>query len=197
MPASPSLVTLDQAKDWAKRLAKSKLTVATQAQALEAVAVMLGHASWHALDRYYKNATPVESPASAPDPATEAEPDIPFDKAMERLTAFINGKYPGLKATSVIELAREADLWSGDTHSLRDRIRELEDDGYFPEAALDIAMGEQTSNVCFPPTHLMIRVAQEEGPSMVVLLHADEYAAATGYVSSRKERAAPSVRKPG
>lgn len=67
MPASSDLVSIDHAKDWAKRLHKSKVSVSTLSSAQEAVAVMLGHASWHALDSFYKN-TQVSDKQDAPAP---------------------------------------------------------------------------------------------------------------------------------
>lgn len=55
MPASASLVTFEHAKDWAKRLKKATPSFSSLSQAQEAVAKMLGHASWHALSAFYAN----------------------------------------------------------------------------------------------------------------------------------------------
>jgi hypothetical protein len=69
MPASSDLVSIDHAKGWAKRLHKSKVSISTLSSAQEAVAVMLGHASWHALDSFYKNtqvSDKQDAPASLP-----------------------------------------------------------------------------------------------------------------------------------
>lgn len=155
MPATSALVSLDHAKDWAKRLVKHGQSVRTLAQAQEAVAVMLGHASWHALSRHY------QQPPAPPVLATAAlsqEEQRPFDEAMEVLCASVNRLYPGLNATGVVEMARDLDVFGGMVAQAAQDIGRLTYDGYATEDAVKEVLGEEVSEVSAPPGHVLLRM---------------------------------------
>lgn len=180
MPAQTHLVSLDHAKDWAKRLVTFPLPIDRLARAQQAVALMLGHASWHALERFHQDARQ-EAPARAPSPL-EAPP-APTDM-LAGLTAFLNRRYPGLNAEEVEELALDVDLCKGTPECIAERTRELENEGYFSEDALGKALEELTLRVRLPPGHMMVRVRQADGGTTMMLVPSEEYETATGRVSS-------------
>ena len=148
MPASDSLVSLDHAKDWAKRLLKHQAgsSLDTLAKSQEAVAVMLGHASWHALTRFYQHQKPV-----SPTPSDASAESTPFDAWMKESLEQANAAYPGLQATQVEMLAHDITDCEATGDELYESMRRFEDEGYFPEAALDLAFKEAAVEVKAPP----------------------------------------------
>ena len=168
MPASDSLVSLDHAKDWAKRLLKHQAgsSLDTLAKSQEAVAAMLGHASWHALTRFYQNQVPEEAVPS-PGPAAEVPP---FDVWMKESLDQVNAAYPGLKATQVEMLGHDITECEAAGDELYEAMRRFEDEGYFPDAALDLAFKEVALEVKAPPGHLLVRVRTADQTAYMVTL---------------------------
>lgn len=170
MPASNSLVTLGHAKHWAKRLAKTKPTISTLAQAHEAVADMLGHASWHALSQFYDAAEAAAANANCASDNSAAK-----DPLFAPLLALINSRYPGLNAEMVEVLAIESDDIEGGGEAIEQRKRELEDQGYFSEDALGKAIEELTVRTHAPPGHSMIRVRDGNKKATLVVVSREDY----------------------
>lgn len=162
MPASNTLVSLDQAKDWAKRLTKTNASLTSLSASQEAIAIMLGHASWHALTAFYAPKLPTGE-------------DETFEEQMARNLKAINTLYPNLNAVSVEVLARETDEIDATSDELYERVRELENEGYFPEGAMDMAMKEMTTRVYAPPGHLMLRVLDAEGKAFMTVVDSNRY----------------------
>lgn len=159
MPASDSLVTLDHAKDWAKRLSKHQSGPLAQSQ--EAVAVMLGHASWHALQRFYQNL------ASPPETSSQAILED-ADAWMKAKLDQVNQAFPGLDAVELEALAHNTTECEVDAEELYYEMRQLEDEGYMPEVALGKALEERSVEVLPPPGHLFLRVRTADGRAFLV-----------------------------
>lgn len=150
MPASSQLVSLEHAKDWAKRLHKHGC-LPSLAKAQAAVALMLGHADWHGLTQHYqKSAQPSVSPQ---------EPKRTIDESMVVLCDEINRLYPGLGATQVIEMAREMDVLDASFDELDREVRAHQDEGHFDSDALSMALEAHQRTVQSPPNHILLRVA--------------------------------------
>ena len=146
MPASPALVSLDHAKDWAKRLQKAVPSLSGLAQAQEAVALMLGHAHWHALTSFY---APVPIPEKA---ETEGDYEALYQSV-------ISNRHPELGDVRVEVMAYEmTELREDGADGLIARAKELENDGYFQEDALAMALEENTVTSHAPPGHMLVRV---------------------------------------
>lgn len=174
MPASNSLVTLDHAKHWAKRLAKTKPTISTLAQAHEAVAGMLGHASWHALSQFY-SAGDAPATEGATDANSSCDNAAAKDPLFAPLLALINRRYPGLNAEMVEVMAIESEDIEGGGDAIEMRKRELEDEGYFSEDALGKAIEELTVRTHAPPGHSMIRVRDGNNKATLVVVSSEDY----------------------
>lgn len=174
--ASPS-VTFAHAKDWAKRLKKASPAFEKLSQAQEAVAKMLGHASWHALTAFYENQTPPAVPSPV-------DPSHPFADVLE----LVNAKFPGVNAVDLRVLGYEADEINTDPHALADRILYLDREGYLPEYAAKTVLEEMTCTVHAPPGFIMAGVLDANGKAFQVLLETKDYHSAT----KRKRRDASS-----
>ena len=171
MPASTSLVSLDHAKHWARRLAKAQPAIASLAQAQEAVAQMLGHASWHALTRFYD--TPAT--ANAVVAADTIETDNPRDPLFAPSLRLINTKHPGLNAQMVEVLAIETDEIEGGGSQLQETRREFEGQGYYSDDALDKAIEQLSVRIHAPPGHSMIRVRDAQDKATLVVVSHEDY----------------------
>lgn len=194
MPASANRVSLDQAKDWAKRLLKAQ-QVDTLASGQKMVSIMLGHGSWHDLEQFYKSQpapgrgqSPVIvhldtlgyfEPGTAPDVPRATEP-VSFDESMARLVRYINFRYPGIEATEIHEMAREVDFFSSSKHEVADKAVEAEREGYFLEDSILKALDDAIVNVKIPDSHILVRVLQANGNSSLVVMTGEEYGVATG-----------------
>lgn len=166
MPAAPSLVSLDHAKRWAKRLlahARQHGPVRQLAQAQEAVAAILGHASWHAL---------VAAHPTAPD----RPPPATFDESMVRLIEEINQLHPALHATQVIEMAHDLDLCSDMPEEISRKVRSATNDGEWVGSAVRKAVEDATVTVKAPPGHLWVRVLTQTRRSVLVMLPSPVFA---------------------
>lgn len=178
MPASPSVVELNQAKAWAKRLLKATPALESLSQAQEAVAKMLGHASWHALVAFYAHRKPSERDASPHTPHTSSRnPDDAFSGVLR----LINERFPGINATVVETLAHESEEVETGQAEIIDRFFDLERSGHFPEYALEMALKESTQSVHAPPGHLMVRVRNQNNKAMMVVLGVEEYRQVSGF----------------
>lgn len=173
MPASASLVTLDHAKDWAKRLKASSSAFATLSEAQKAVATMLGHASWHALIAFYGRQSSFQEVPSK-HPALDSESPFPG------VLSLINSRFPGIDAVEVEVLACETDEIETDADTLVDRIADLDGEGYFPETAIQAALKEMTQTVYAPPGFMMVRVRGSSGKAFQVLVGVKDYQQAQG-----------------
>jgi hypothetical protein len=173
MPASVNLVSLDHAKDWAKRLLKHGQGVHTLAQAHAAVAVMLGHASWHALDRHYAN-------QAAPPPLVAPTQPLTFDESMVALCEIVNQKYPAIQATRVVEMARELDLLEKMPAEIAEEAQEKYRDGYFMFDAVHETLKAASKSVHSPMGHMLIRVQDAAEKSTLVLVSSEEFGRALG-----------------
>lgn len=169
VPASPSLVSLDHAKDWAKRLLKGapSAPIATLAHAQDAVAHMLGHASWHALSQFYR------PQATAPSDGPAAD----FDAWSEATLGVLNAAYPGLGAVTVESLATDTVEGELDATTLQDRARDLQNEGYFHDDAFHLAVEQLSVPVKAPPGHLLVRVRNAQGDAYLVTLDSRTYRA--------------------
>lgn len=171
MPAAPNLVDLEHAKSWAKRLLKTEPSLGTLSRCQEAVARMLGHANWHALGAFY---TEKES-----EPEAESKGKS-LDDMFKGVLSLINTDFPGIKAAQVEVLAHETEELNNGRGDFIDRYQELERDGYFPEAAMDMALDEHTQKIHAPPGHLMIRVRGVDGKAYLVVVDTESYQKAAG-----------------
>lgn len=159
MPASPSTVSHVQAKDWAKRLHKAAPALGSLTAAQAALAQMLGHASWHALDRFYANCEEVNDSAQA-----EADP---FKETIEQANAL----YPGLDAKEIEVLAVELDDLDCSASELVERAQEIErESGMFTDDAYAQALEECVHPVLPPPNHRFVRVINGAGKRVLTLL---------------------------
>lgn len=163
MPASSTLVTLDDAKGWAKRLHKHQPD-STLAKSQEAVAAMLGHSCWHALTRFYKAQAPA-NPAPDPEPKSSSES---YDEWLEETLGRINRTYPGLNATQVEVLAHETTEFEASSDELYEKMRHYDWEGYSPDAALEMAFDELAVTVKAPPGHLIMRVRTADDTAYLV-----------------------------
>lgn len=161
MPASTQTVSLDQAKDWSRRLHKATPAVGKLSDAQAAVATMLGHVDWHALTRFYQAPLPV--PAAILDAASQ--------DPLEQELVEIRARYPGLKAEQVEVLALELDEIEGRPEEIMERARELEyDEGMFSSDAMEQALQEAACTVLPPPGHRFVRVLDDQGQRVLTLL---------------------------
>ena len=177
MPASASLVRLEHAKTWAKRLLKASPALGTLSACQEAVARMLGHANWHAMEAYYSN----QEPGSV-QPVVQAQPSPGgLDEMFEGVVNLINQRFPGVQATSVQMLAHEMEEMRAEPEEINERSRQLEDEGHFPEDALAMALKQFTTRIHAPTGYLMVRVRNIQGDSILTLMDVQEYRQASGY----------------
>ena len=170
MPASASLVSLDQARDWARRLHKATPAFGGLAKAQEAVAVMLGHASWHALVAFYQHRSP------APPVRGSAKSD-PLGEAMNHCLAAVNARYPGLEATCVEVIANEIEEFAADATQLMEAAYEMEraERLFFSDAISEVLEKAQIT-IHAPPGHVLLRVARANGQKSWVTLPSRDYA---------------------
>lgn len=163
MPASNQTVSLDQAKDWARRLHKAAPGLGRLSSAQAAVAVMLGHVDWHALTRFYQD-------QDATDPSTAPVSFSEGDWEHQELE-MINRMHPGLNATSVEMLAVELDEIDGSPEDIVARARELEyEERMFTADAFTQALQEASVVVRPPSGHRFVRVLDDQGRRHMVLL---------------------------
>lgn len=155
MPATQDTVSLDQAKDWARRLHKNMPSIGKLSDAQRAVSVMLGHADWHALSRFYE---------------TQNDAPRPDDKVGDDELRRINKLYPGIKATQVEVLAVELDELGDTVDEVMARSWEIENEGAFTRDAIEQALEEAISIVRPPPGHIFVRVRDESGKRIMTLL---------------------------
>ena len=166
MPVAPSLVSIDHAKRWAKRLlthVEKHGPLRQLSQAQEAIATVLGHASWHAM-------------AAAQAASTEREPPRTFDESMVRLCEEINTLHPDLHAVEVIEMAHDLDLCSNMPDEIADKVREAPNHGEWVGSAVVQAVEEATVTVKAPPGHLWVRVLTETKQSVLVMVPSPVFA---------------------
>lgn len=168
MPATPDLVTLDHAKKWAKRLLKNTPTFRQLAQAQMAVAVMLGHASWHALTQNYKAAPASCGPAPSEALSVQAQADAIVQDTLDRL----NRHYPGLDALEVQVMAHDLTLLATDEYDLSERMRQLCYDGEDVHSAAHEALTKATMDVVAPPGHMLVQVRTAHHEAVLTLLPA-------------------------
>lgn len=172
MPASSQLVTLEHAKDWAKRLVKSRQDrgeTITLSQCQNDVAHMLGHAHWHALTRSYQ----ATSTASTVPPAPGSQRSLAEQE--RQLLALINGRHPAMRATAVIAMSREPVQELNDERQFTDKVQEFKDDGGFYPEVIGEALEELLIPLYMPPGHLWIRVQDAEGKFYLVSVSNDEF----------------------
>lgn len=155
MPATHDTVSLDQAKDWARRLHKNTPSIGKLSDAQKAVASMLGHADWHALGRFYEN---------------NQDGPRPDDKVGDDELRRINKLYPGIKAATVEVLAIEFDELDRTVDEIMARSYEIESEGAFTRDAIEEALEESVSIVRPPPGHIFVRVVDENGRRVMTLL---------------------------
>lgn len=159
MPAQIEYVTLDQAKSWAKRLVKSQ-DLPKLAQAQEAVAHMLGHASWHALRQFYQNTPePASEALVTPTPASaEGRSPRDIDETAQALLEHVQQAYPDLQARQVFEFTREIVSLETDEHELADCASKLERSGYDVAESVRRACRLHLKKNAVPKGFLLIRV---------------------------------------
>ena len=150
MPASNALVSLDHAKDWAKRLSKHQSCPLSQAQT--AVAAMLGHASWHAMCQFYSNQAATPEPVASSPAERES-----FDELQARQLKKINADYPGLNAVAIEAMGFDLNETFMGYEDIVERARAHEYEGYFFDDAVSKALEEQCVNSYSPPGHLFAR----------------------------------------
>jgi hypothetical protein len=174
MPASSQLVSLDHAKDWAKRLVKHGC-LPTLAKAQAAVALMLGHADWHGLTQHYqKSSVPLSDLEETA--AIAQAPLRPMDEAMDVLCADVNRLYPGLNATRVVEMARDVDLFDTLPHLFADEVKAHDWNGYGVTDAVKEALAAHVHAIKAPPGHILLRVeVAEPGPLALVLVPSNTF----------------------
>lgn len=149
-------VSLEQAKDWAKRLQKADPALSKLSHAQKVVAIMLGHADWHGLTRHY----------------TRDRSDN--GRSLDRQLDALNRLYPGLEATSIEVLAMEQEEIEGTVDDIIDRAHEIErEDGCFLSEAMEQAMREAVVLSKPPPGHLFVRVLRKDGSRVGALLPND------------------------
>lgn len=181
MPANASLVTLDQAKDWSKRLLKAAPALGSLSQAQQAVAAMLGHASWHALDRFY--AAPAW-PSPAPVTPAAAERSDP----LARTVALLNARHPHLQATDVEVVAHAVVELNANVDELARRADELVYEGCDTQDAWCQAVEEHSRELQAPPDHLLVQTSDEHGQRRLLTVDLASYRATSPPVPSRKPR---------
>lgn len=164
MPASSTLVSLEDVKRWSKRLAKNNPAFTSLSQAQSAVADMLGHASWQALSRFY----------SQP-PTTRQVVPPNSDPLFGPLLDLLNTRYPTLNAQMVEVLAIESEEIDGGIGDIQEKAREYEDQGYFREDALEKAMGDLTVKIHPPPGHTLIRVRDAKNKATLLIVSHEDY----------------------
>lgn len=119
------------------------------------------------------------APESTPDSATAlTENPPPFDDMMQAALDTINRKYPGLNGTFVEVIAHETEELECGPDELADKVRELEDEGYFPEGAMDKALEDNTTTLKAPPGFLMIRVRDANNQAYMTVISSEEYSVA-------------------
>jgi hypothetical protein len=179
MPAQPHLVSLAQAKAWAKRLLKGTPALTSLAQAQTAVATMLGHASWHALTQYYQAATPEPTvPSAAVPPPVKPS----FDEGVAALKATLQAAYPGLAITHVVEMARDLDLLDISPTDLADEIQATyRQTGESIEQVVKESLRPHTVEIHVPPSHIFVRVQTASGQDVLTLVSAAAYGQAFGH----------------
>lgn len=168
MPVSPHQVPLDTAKTWAKRLHRALQDGAAPSSLSSCqtvLAQMLGHADWHALHEATKSAP---MPAGIP-PKEAPQPDFQGPDMWSDYLTHINAQYPGLNAIGLEMLGRDLEVCHGTSLELHERARELENEGFFPEDAVDKAMSEMVQTLDAPPGFSVARVRTGDATWALVL----------------------------
>ena len=160
MPASAALVSLENAKDWAKRLAKHQSCPLSQAQA--SVAAMLGHASWHALSQFYSRQAEAQT---APEPPAASES---YEALVARQLKQINTTYPGLNAVAIEAMGMDLNETFMGYEAIVEAARANDYDGYFLEDAVSKALEDHCVESHGPPGHLLVRVRDAQGKAFLV-----------------------------
>jgi len=154
---------MDQAKDWAKRLLKHGSFKQLSA-AQNAVAVMLGHASWHALSK-----APPSSPAMPASPKG-AEPAAPDTRPLwDQLEDIINARHPGLGGGSLVGMARDLDLLQDTPAALAYTIETHHDAGALLDEAVAEALEGATQRIVPPPGHIFVQMETAKGRILITL----------------------------
>ncbi len=172
MPASNDLVTLDHAKDWAKRLLKSRQARgedATLSACQTDVSHMLGHASWHALTRFYQ---PNEELSTAP---TEAPERRTWEESERHMLGVINRQHPGMKATSVEVMSLEPVIEIDSKEQVVELVEQYEDEGGFSPDIVDEALEKLAVPLHAPPGCMWIRVRDDDNKAYLVAMVRSDY----------------------
>lgn len=192
MPASNKIVTIENARDWARRLQKNTPALSKLSDAQKAVASMLGHASWYALNNFYKNQESSQTPmvnSTAPVEKTKEKASLTFDEFNENALAIINERYPDLKAQSIQEMASQFEYINGDANDIINLAQEIEtNEDYSYSDSLEEALERNQVKIHMPKGNLLYRVICENGQHSFVLFTSADYDLAYSVKPQKKKK---------